>query len=222
MRQERVEGVRVWMPMFDRFAGLRKDIQSIAKFAVAQTAKHIPLHEATIRILNNPKHVIAGHAHSGWTHSAEKVRITLNPKFPDKEKLLYEELPRSISHELHHAVRANALPHEPKTLGATLISEGLAVQFETEVWGGKPSAWATALTEEQLSVVRDAAATEIGNDHYDHAAWFFGSGHLPRWAGYTLGVHLVGEYLALHPRETAASLVSTPSAVILDGLHKNT
>lgn len=218
MMQERVGDVQVRMPLFDRFAGLRKDIQSITKFAVAQTAKHIPLHETTIRILDNPQRVIPEHAHSGWTHSAEKVRITLNPKFPDKEKLLYEELPRSVSHELHHAVRTKALPDEPETLGAALISEGLAVQFETEVWGGKPSAWATALTEEQIFALLDIVVAEIGNEKYNHARWFFGTENLPRWGGYAIGMYLVREYLRLHPGETAASLVSTPSTVILDGL----
>ncbi len=218
MNPERARDVQIRMPTFDRFAGLRKDIQSITKFAVAQTAKYIPLHETTIRIVDDPKSVIPNHAHSGWTHSADSIRITLDPHFPHKEKLLYEELPRTISHELHHAVRAKALVNEPNTLGAALINEGLATHFETEVWGGEPSKWATALNQEQLQELLKVAVNERTDTTYDHARWFFGAKELPRWTGYTIGVYLVKEYLRLHPEQTAASLVATPADTIFDGL----
>lgn len=216
MIRERVGEVTVRVPLFDRFAELRKDIQSITKFAVAQTATYIPLHETTIRILDDPKNVIPDHAHAGWTFSPESIVIRLNPNFPDKEQLLKTELPRSVSHELHHAVRKKALPNEKRTLGSVLISEGLATQFETEVWGGKPSAWTTALNEEQIFTLLDTVITEIGNEKYNHARWFFGTEDVPRWAGYAIGSYLVREYLKIHPGQTAASLVSTPSATILD------
>lgn len=217
--QERIGEVQVRVPMFDRFAGLRSDIQSMTKFAVAQTAKYIPLHETTIRILDDPKNVIPDHAHAGWTYSPESIVIKLNPNFPDKDQLLKKELPRAVSHELHHAVRKKALPNEKRTLGSVLISEGLAVQFETEVWDGKPSAWTTALNEEQIHAMLYTVIAEIQNEKYNHARWFFGTEDLPRWAGYAIGSYFVRAYLKLHPGETAASLVSTPSEIIIDSLN---
>ncbi|MFX5570653.1 DUF2268 domain-containing putative Zn-dependent protease [Acinetobacter baumannii] len=29
-------------------------------------------------------------------------------------------------------------------------------------------------------------------DDHDHGAWFFGTGALPRWVGYSLGYQMVG------------------------------
>lgn len=215
---EQIEGVHIRMPIVDEFAGLRKDIQSTVSMAIEKTKSFLPLHELTIRIKNKPEAVIPDHAHAGWTYSPESVVIKLNPNFPDKEQLLKTELPRAVSHELHHAARKKALPTEKRTLGVGLISEGLATQFETEVWGGKPSAWATALTPDQIQTLLRTFIKEQSNAEYDDARWFFGTKDLPRWTGYTIGVYLVQEYLKLHPGETAASLVSTPSAVILDSL----
>ncbi len=218
MNIERTGDVRIRMPVFDRFAGLRKDIQSVTKDAIAQTARYLPLHRLTLHIKDDPKKTIPGHAHGGRTHSSKDVDIYLDPAFPDREQLLHTELPRSVSHELHHAVRNKELPDEPRSLGAALVQEGLATLFETEVWGGEPSAWAKALSPEQTNKLLHKALSESSDANYDHARWFFGTGDIPRWAGYSLGVHLIREYLRLHPNETAASLVGTPANVILDSL----
>jgi uncharacterized protein YjaZ len=50
--------------------------------------------------------------------------------------------------------------------------------------------------------------------HFVHGEWFGGTGSIPRWAGYTLGVELVTAYLATHPGVTAAALVHEPAASI--------
>lgn len=210
--------MHVRLPLFDRFAGLRKDIKLVIQTSVDQTARYLPLHDVDIRIKNDPSGVIPEHAHSGWTYSKDKVQIKINPQFSDREQLLHIELPRAISHELHHAVRDKALPNEPKTLGAALIKEGLAVVFETDVWGGEPSAWAQALTEEQIHDLLSEAIKESNNDTYNSGRWFFGKSDLPRWTGYSIGTYLIKEYLKLHPNETAASLVTVPAAIILNEL----
>lgn len=215
---EQIDGVRIRMPIIDEFAGLRKDIQSTVAAAIKKTKSFLPLHELTLRIKNDPEVVIPDHAHAGWTYSPESIVIKLNPNFPDKEQLLKTELPRSVSHELHHAVRKKALPNEKRTLGSMLISEGLATQFETEVWGGKPSAWATALTPEQIQSILEKAMKELTNTEHDDGRWFFGTKDLPRWTGYAIGIYLVQEYLKLHPEQTAASLVTVPAKVLLKEL----
>ena len=215
---ERIDQVNIRMPIIDQFSGLRKDIQGIVHNAIEKTKQYIPLHETTIRIKNDPDGVIKDHAHGGWTFTPESIVIKVNPNFPDKEKFLHEELPRSISHELHHAVREKVLKDEPRSLGRMLIFEGLATYFETEVWGGEPSKWANALTPEQLQDVLKVAINELSDDKYDHSRWFFGTKDLARWTGYTIGVYLIKEYLKLHPDQTAASLVTTPASTILEGL----
>jgi uncharacterized protein YjaZ len=51
----------------------------------------------------------------------------------------------------------------------------------------------------------------------DHAGWFFGSGDIPRWAGYTLGFDIVSGYLRAHPALLAADLVTKGAETILRG-----
>lgn len=216
MNRERAGDVRIHMPVFDRFDGLRNDIQSVTKNAIEQTARHLPLHNVTIHIKDDPAGVIPGYAHGGWTLSSEEVQIKLDPHFPNRAQLLTVELPRSVSHELHHAVRNKLLPNEPRSLGAALIREGLATVFETDVWSGEPSAWAKPLAPKEAHDLLVQMNAERHESTYDHARWFFGTGDLPRWAGYSLGVFIVGEYIKLHSRETAASLVAVPADVILD------
>ncbi|HED1243900.1 TPA: hypothetical protein R4S04_001741 [Enterobacter bugandensis] len=43
---------------------------------------------------------------------------------------------------------------------------------------------------------------------YDHSAWFFGTGHLPRWFGYTAGFYLVSRYLTSAPHLKASRLAN--------------
>ena len=146
------------------------------------------------------------------------MQITVNPNFSDKERLLHVEFPRSVSHELHHAVRDKALPNEKRSLGSALIAEGLATIFETDVWDGEPSSWAIALSQEQIENLMEKVITERNDPNYNHSRWFFGSSDLPQWAGYSIGVSLIKEYMRLHPNETAATLVATPADVMLDEL----
>lgn len=218
MNPERPADIHIRMPFIDRFAGLRNSIQETVNGAVEKTKKYLQLHEATIRIKNDPNGVIRGHAHGGWTFSADNIVIKVDPNFPDREQFLNVELPRSVSHELHHSVRLKELPDEPRTLGAALVFEGLATCFENEVWGGQPSKWANTLNHEQIQELLPMVIQEQNNLKYNHAKWFFGTEELPQWTGYSIGVYLVQKYLQLHPGETAASLVSTPADIIFDGL----
>jgi uncharacterized protein YjaZ len=43
---------------------------------------------------------------------------------------------------------------------------------------------------------------------YDHNAWFFGTGDLPRWLGYTAGFNLISRYLASSPNLKASMLAN--------------
>lgn len=211
MSLERSNEVKIKMPLLENFAGSRREVHHSARFAIERTAQFLSLHEITLRIVDDPKKVIPGHAHAGYSHSAERISIYIDPRFPGREKLLYIELPRSVSHELHHAVRRKELPGDPESLGAALIMEGLAVSFETEVWGGEPSLWATAISLSDIQSLLPIIVDEWNSKKYDHARWFYGKGDLPRWAGYAVGAYLVAEYLKRHPGETAASLVGTPT-----------
>lgn len=74
------------------------------------------------------------------------------------------------------------------------MSEGLAGQFVTWLMGSPPEPWERALDRAALTAAPVSVAA-LGGVPYDHAAWFFGTGALPRWYGYTLGYHMVGAWL---------------------------
>ncbi len=60
---------------------------------------------------------------------------------------------------------------------------------------------------------RGSARGDYDNPRYNHWAWFFGSDacEIPRWAGYSLGFALIGDYLERHPGSSAAALATVPS-----------
>lgn len=205
------------VPSAEREMPFWNDAERIVQDAVRKTGEFLPIPQTTIT-LRPSRHVIYGHGHAGATsEDGFRIGIMLNPDFPDRANLLGTELPRSVSHELHHAARFQALGHT-KSLAEAIVREGLAVRFETDVWGGHPSAWATALDGKQLDEFtrRFFQESDHADGSYDHAAWFFGSGDFPRWTGYAVGYELIRQYLDMNQGESAASLFATPASVILD------
>jgi Predicted Zn-dependent protease (DUF2268) len=105
------------------------------------------------------------------------------------------------------------------TLGQALVSEGLADHFASEVFPDTPSRPCDhALTRAQERslwlVARRVLNIPFG---YDHWEWFFGAGTIPRWAGYTLGYEIVGQYLS--HRRTAADAVHVDAAKVIAPFH---
>ncbi len=106
------------------------------------------------------------------------IQLTLDPaRFSDTRMI------RTLVHELHHLIRWDG-PGYGNSLGAALVSEGLAGHFVTQVLGGPPDPWdATAAT----AGLTKRAVTEWAWPDYDHALWFFGSGNIRKWAGLWAG-----------------------------------
>ncbi|ORM84661.1 hypothetical protein HA44_04805 [Mixta gaviniae] len=102
-------------------------------------------------------------------------------------------LQRQILHEVHHCLRMAGAGYG-WSLGEALVSEGLAGQFVSRLLGTAPECWEQAIDRARLreTPVRLQA---LNSPSYDHSAWFFGSGELPRWYGYTLGYEMVAAWL---------------------------
>lgn len=197
-----------------RFEPYLKHLEQTIDLSIKKTAGQLVLHSIDIVVYDNPAKVIPGFGFGGRTDNSHTIRISLDPGFPDFDNVINEDVPRSISHELHHSARWNAMGYGTTLLEA-LISEGLATHFEHDLWGGKLYPWATAVGGVQLKKLAQLAKKEYLAASYDHLKWFFGKGDLPRWAGYALGFDLVAKYLAKHPDESAASLVATPATKII-------
>lgn len=101
------------------------------------------------------------------------------------------------------------------SLGEALISEGLADNFSQNLSSGPAPIWTDALTKHVRVKVMERAERELEDIDYDHSAWFFGSGDLTRWAGYTIGYRLVQLYAQHYPDKTKYGMIDIPHSDIL-------
>ena len=122
----------------------------------------------------------------GHTPRPGTVFLSIDPEHPRLPDTLGEPLERNIAHEVHHALRFDGAGYG-KTLGEALVSEGLAGLFVFELFDNDPEPWEIALNEAQLAHHAAEALPEWAAPRYDHARWFFGTGDLPQWTGYSLG-----------------------------------
>jgi len=187
--------------------------QAIIVEEVARTLDAVgPLLDVTnlrIAIVADPLQVIPEVGVGGYNPSADEVRLFADPGSPNLEGVFRSELPSMLAHEIHHAMRRRAIGYGSTLLQAA-VSEGLADHFSLEVLPREAPPWATALTEQELSVwIPEVVARSTGS--YSHPEWFFGSSTIPRWTGYAVGFELVRAYLDQGPLRRASTLVGEPA-----------
>lgn len=177
-----------------------RDIKKYSEKAIKKVTEKIPISNVDIVFYDNSEGTIPEIGIGGYAPSPHLVLIALDPKFANFERTVSEEIERTIAHELYHCLRARG-PGWGKSLLAAMVSEGLADHFDLEVNGGGPRLWDVALSDKQMFEWGEKAKKEYQNKNYTHNEWFFGSkdGTILRWAGYTLGFKMVGDYLARNP-----------------------
>ena len=192
------------------------DLGAVVDRAVARVVDRfdVPLTALTVRV--RPRAAIPEIGVGGFTSlGTGDVTISVDPRRPDLDEGLQLWLPRTVAHELHHAERIVDGPGYGETLTEAIVTEGLADAFTVEVIPETPAApWTRALGPGEVCRWWARAQT-IGR--YDHARWFFGSGEVPRWTGYSIGFSLVRAYLRRHPSATAADLAAVPAQRIIHG-----
>ena len=113
---------------------------------------------------------------------------------------------------MHHVARFRA-GRFSSNLFEAMINEGLADHFSIEVAGTDPPIWSRALTAQQLATWSERARAQWFDSNYNHDAWFFGAAPpIPRWAGYSIGFDLVGQFLAADPSRRPSKLHAEPAA----------
>ena len=152
-------------------------------------------------------YVIPEKGHLGYCPEPGLVYVTVNPEHPALYKNEDHSLERMFAHELHHAARW-AGPGYGATLGEVVVSEGLAGHFALELFKGQPEPW-ESLSADVLQPSMRQLSENWDRPDYDHNRWFFGTGDLPRWLGYTAGFNLVSDYLAAAPHQRASTLAAT-------------
>ena len=173
--------------------------------------------DVDVVVYDNSKGVIPEVGIGGYSPNGHVMFLYLDATSSILKKTIQEQLKKTLAHELHHCMRWRN-PGYGKTLLEALVSEGLADHFDLEVNGGNLQPWCTALHGEEVTTFFKRAEREYNVKDYHHREWFFGTGSLPRWVGYTLGYQIVGTYLKKYPDQTAASLVSTPAKAFIVGL----
>ena len=154
--------------------------------------------------------------HSGYVPRPGLMRLMLDPSNEHLESNMGEALERMIAHELHHALRWDTVGYGTTLLGA-LTSEGLCGRFARELYGNEPEIWEKGIDSADVGFFAQEAIIYADSESYDHQRWFFGSGNLPKWTGYTLGYHMVGSACDLMDRKPS-ELISTPELEFKDAL----
>ncbi len=190
-----------------RLGKYKNRILKAAKESVKIIGRKMQLPDVDVVFYNNPNNVIPHLGISGFTNNPNLILVPLNPLFKYFGKTINEEIIRTLAHELHHCARLKNVGYG-NMLFEAMISEGLADHFELQVTSRKPQKWDTALTCVQLRAIKKKAMKEFHNKNYNHSDWFFGSKKrkIPKWAGYTIGFNLVGEYLKNNPNKKPSQL----------------
>ena len=167
-----------------------------AAIARGQALGEARLPEAAIDVVVQhwPGQVIGGLGFVGYCPTGDMIQLTFDAANENLPRNLGEPLVRTVLHELHHVHRWRG-PGYGTTLGAAVLSEGLAGHFTRECCGTPPEPWEDAHAPEVLQAEADRVRAGW-LEPYDHAEWFFGSKELPGWFGYTLGYRMVGQHIA--------------------------
>jgi Predicted Zn-dependent protease (DUF2268) len=154
----------------------------------------------------------------GFTNPASgDVSIWIDGSPPGGLKAALETwVPASLAHELHHSSRVRSGPGYGITLAEALVTEGLADQFVAEAFPDTPpQPWDNAISAKQeIDLWRKAQSSWEIPYGYNHQEWFFGSGDVPRWAGYTLGYRVADAYLG--DDRSASSAVKTAAGTVIE------
>lgn len=165
-----------------------------------------------------PDAVIPETGFAGRAYSPALFSLAMDPANPNLiQKLEDGTLVRQILHEVHHCIRMRD-PGYGWTLGEALVSEGLAGQFVCWLLKTDAEPWERAVALSDLQANPVTMAT-LQNPHYDHSAWFFGTGDYRRWYGYTLGYQLVAAWQRANAERVTETWFSvTADEVLAAGL----
>lgn len=182
-----------------QFDAIRRRVEDCFSLAVEQISRLLPLSSVDVVVYVDPEHVIPETGMGGYSPSADRIFIALDPENVKFQNDFEAEFVTTLGHELHHCARWSG-PGYGHTLGEALETEGLACHFETELRAGAVPFYARALTHEALEALRVRAQAEPTQRSYDHRAWFFGSVErdIPRHAGYSLGYSVVSQFIEQH------------------------
>jgi hypothetical protein len=178
--------------------------------------------DVAVRIAVDADAVIPEVGVGGFTDpSSGAILISFDPEHPiGTEQSITVWLPQVLAHELNHSKRILEGPGYGTTLGEAIVTEGIGDAFSLHAFPSTPPLpWANALQPEDLdqfsTLARSNATTTDTPDL--HSEWFFGSGDIPRWAGYTVGARWVRDFLATHEDVDVVAATLLPAKDVIPG-----
>lgn len=185
-------------------------IDSIIKQGITDILQLMPIEDLQIRIVENSQLVIPEIGIGGYNPDAFEILLAIDSKFIYLDSTLNKNLISLLAHEIHHAKRRRSVGYG-NTLLEAVVSEGLADHFSIEISGNEPPPWTMALSSQELEAWIETAS-QVWQNPYDHAKWFFGTDPgIPRWTGYSIGYEIVNNYLLNHPTKKASGLHNEPA-----------
>jgi uncharacterized protein YjaZ len=190
----------------------RDAIVNEVRETVAAVRRILEVNGFTLRVDAGTSYVIPEIGLGGRTIGSGVILLVVDPASPRIPESIGTELFPLLVHEMHHVARARTVGYGSNLLEA-MVSEGLADQFAIEVAGIDPPRWSTALSGEELELWSARAKEQWYDTGYSHDAWFFGAGgQIPRWAGYTIGFAMTGDFLLANPDRKPSQLFSQPAS----------
>lgn len=166
---------------------------TVIEKAVAKAFDALPLTEETVYFFIFPwsadrQFVVDFGGVSAVAPHASVIHLFVDPTYPGMLRSIEE----TVVHEYTHLYYYQISSHDTYALYEHMLMEGVAEVFREEIVGGRPAPWSTALDKKTavdifVQLKKDLNLTdEVLQSHV-----LFGGGEYPRWAGYSIGYHLV-------------------------------
>lgn len=194
---------------------VRDLVQALIDSTVRRVRTELAVTDVVVSVSADARFAIPEIGIGGNAPEATTVYVDIDMTVPGIADSLRRHLPLIVAHELHHTMRHRSDEGYGSTLLRAVVSEGLADRFAVEVTGHEPPPWSVALSDAALAEWIPVAQREWQQRGYDHDAWFFGRGSIPRWTGYAIGWRLVLDYQARNPNARAGALWDAPAADFL-------
>lgn len=161
-----------------------------------------------VLVIDNEEMTIPQWGVGGYTHGPHTILVALDPT----ATIDRQNIERTLVHEFHHAMRWRGAGCSGN-LGQMLVSEGLAVLFEEEIFGEAPFFSRVDITEDEIA----AARASLYEPNFNQQKWFFGAEGVTFSFGYTYGYQLCRNY-AISAGKSASELIGVASREVLDHL----
>lgn len=196
---------------------MESNIRAVVEETLARAKNIFGVHDVSFEIIEDPSQAIPETGVGGYAPDSYTITIYYDSSNENFKINWQGEIKSSVMHEFHHAVRNRTYNWKEDSLLGAIVTEGLADHFDIEMNGGKPKPWSVALSDEDFERIAKLASAEFHSYKYNHTDWFFGSEsrNIPKWAGYSLGFKLVGDYLK-KTHKKASELVAEPAESFLD------